>query len=245
MSAPRRSPAGAVLLLAVSATVAALLWHMRGPLPLPDGLARTELERWALEEGPAVAAFAVLRVLTLLAAVYSALIGVTGLVAVIARSATLASLAVRLTVPSLRPLVGPLVAFSVTVGSSWPAGAAGLADPAPRPPVMQVGAQPSDVRAAPSGGRGAPVMQLMPPNQIVATALPRALPDATHTVAPGDSFWSIAAEVVAQATGPAPSDETIARYWRALIDANRDQLVVPGDPDLIHPGQVFTLPPFS
>jgi nucleoid-associated protein YgaU len=34
----------------------------------------------------------------------------------------------------------------------------------------------------------------------------------------------------------------VAPYWRAVIDANRDRLAVPGDPDLILPGQVIVLP---
>jgi nucleoid-associated protein YgaU len=58
-------------------------------------------------------------------------------------------------------------------------------------------------------------------------------------VAPGESFWSIAEEVV----GDAPAGD-VETYWRSLIEANRDRLVSPS-PDLIRPGQVFVLPPVS
>ena len=52
--------------------------------------------------------------------------------------------------------------------------------------------------------------------------------------APGDSFWSIAVDEAASATS--------SRYWRALIDANRDRLVDPSNPDLLYPDQVLRLP---
>lgn len=63
-----------------------------------------------------------------------------------------------------------------------------------------------------------------------------------HVVRPGDHLWGIAEEQVALRLGRAPTDREVHGYWRALIDANRDRLVVPGDPDLIMPGQVLTLP---
>jgi nucleoid-associated protein YgaU len=57
-------------------------------------------------------------------------------------------------------------------------------------------------------------------------------------VEPGDSFWSIAEDVVGS------GDERAAgRYWRALIEANRSRLVDPGNPDLLVPGQELVVPP--
>jgi nucleoid-associated protein YgaU len=50
----------------------------------------------------------------------------------------------------------------------------------------------------------------------------------------GDSFWSIAVEEA--------GERELVRYWRALIEANRDRLVDPSNPDLLHPGQVLRLP---
>ena len=63
------------------------------------------------------------------------------------------------------------------------------------------------------------------------------------TVEIGDSFWSIAAEELAQQGGAPPSDRQIVPYWRRLIEHNRAVLVDPGNPDLIYPGQVLSLPP--
>ena len=61
-------------------------------------------------------------------------------------------------------------------------------------------------------------------------------------VEPGMSFWSIAAEAMAD-VGLPTDDASVARYWRRVIDANRDRLVAPANPDLLLPGQVLVLPP--
>jgi nucleoid-associated protein YgaU len=61
------------------------------------------------------------------------------------------------------------------------------------------------------------------------------------TVASGDSFWSIAAETLAQ-TGEAPTDRRVIGYWRRVVEANRGRLLDPGNPDLLVPGQELVLP---
>lgn len=61
-------------------------------------------------------------------------------------------------------------------------------------------------------------------------------------VRPGEHFWSIAQEHLADAWERTPSDGEVAGYWTDLVDANRDRLAPPGDPDLIYPGQQFVLP---
>lgn len=73
---------------------------------------------------------------------------------------------------------------------------------------------------------------------------PRATGD-TVEVRSGDSFWSIAEDHLADDLGRAPSDAEIVTYWSQLIDANADHLADPGNPDLIHAGQVFALPPLG
>jgi nucleoid-associated protein YgaU/DNA-binding SARP family transcriptional activator len=62
------------------------------------------------------------------------------------------------------------------------------------------------------------------------------------TVAPGDTFWSIAEDTLTDAWDSTPTTTETANYSKQLIDANRDRLVPPHDPNLIHPGQVFLLP---
>jgi hypothetical protein len=67
----------------------------------------------------------------------------------------------------------------------------------------------------------------------------------TWLVEAGDSFWSIAEEVMAPPDGGQPDDRQVDRYWRHLIEANRSQLVDPANPDLLVPGQHLVVPPPS
>ncbi|MGH9212820.1 MAG: BTAD domain-containing putative transcriptional regulator [Acidimicrobiales bacterium] len=62
------------------------------------------------------------------------------------------------------------------------------------------------------------------------------------TVQPGDNFWELAEAELTSAWGRAPTDAEIVGYWQSMVDSNRGQLMPPGDPDLIYPGQVFTAP---
>lgn len=64
----------------------------------------------------------------------------------------------------------------------------------------------------------------------------------SYTVVSGDNFWKIAKEQVRNSLGREPSNAEVANYWVSLIDANRST-IRSGDPDLIFPGEVFTLPP--
>ena len=66
--------------------------------------------------------------------------------------------------------------------------------------------------------------------------------DGTWTVRPGDHLWHIAHDTVATRLGHAPTDAEVVPYWEQLIDVNRARLVDPDNPDLIFPGQVFTMP---
>ena len=87
-----------------------------------------------------------------------------------------------------------------------------------------------------------------PPAPAPAPSLPAPVPAGpsptarTHVVVAGDNLWRIAANELARTTGVA--DRRIARsfpYWRAVIDANRATLRS-GDPSLIFPGEIVTLP---
>jgi len=60
----------------------------------------------------------------------------------------------------------------------------------------------------------------------------------TWVVEAGDSFWSIAEDVVGSG-----DERAVRRYWRALIEANRSRLADPGNHDLLIPGQELILVP--
>ncbi|MCC7078869.1 MAG: LysM peptidoglycan-binding domain-containing protein [Acidimicrobiia bacterium] len=64
----------------------------------------------------------------------------------------------------------------------------------------------------------------------------------TYVVVRGDNLWTIAATHLASHGGADPSTSSVARYWRAVIDANLAGLRS-GNPNLIYPGEVLTLPP--
>ncbi len=59
----------------------------------------------------------------------------------------------------------------------------------------------------------------------------------------GDHLWGVARRTLAGSWHRPPTDAETARYLDRLIEANLDVLVVPGDADLVFPGQEFQLPP--
>jgi hypothetical protein len=92
----------------------------------------------------------------------------------------------------------------------------------------------------------APVAPAPAPAPSVSTSTPPAPapPPAVraHVVTPGDNLWRIAAAEVARVTGRAhPRAAAIVPYWHAVIQQNRATLRS-GDPSLIYPGEIVTLP---
>lgn len=82
---------------------------------------------------------------------------------------------------------------------------------------------------------GPPVGTAGPPRPYLSAA-------ADWSVDSGDHFWGVAEQTLTDAWGRAPTDEEVVPYWKQLIDANRDRLLPPHDPDVIYPDQRFTLP---
>ena len=64
----------------------------------------------------------------------------------------------------------------------------------------------------------------------------------TWEVERGDHFWAIAEDALTKAWGRTPTDADITPYWRKVVEANRDALLPPDDPDVIYPGQDFVVP---
>lgn len=65
--------------------------------------------------------------------------------------------------------------------------------------------------------------------------------ETTHAVTPGDSLWTISAAHLGALVEHNPSESEIANYWRAVVASNRGTLRS-GDPNLIYPGEIVTLP---
>ncbi len=71
-----------------------------------------------------------------------------------------------------------------------------------------------------------------------------AMTDGAHevVVGPGDNLWDLSEERLTDDLRRAPSNDEVVPYWLRTIDANRDRLLDPQDPGLIHPGQTLILP---
>lgn len=139
--------------------------------------------------------------------------------------------------PALAP--GPRVVMMMAVVSApqvegEPPGDSSGDDPGAGPVMRRVpgGPERSDDEPPTSGGGGA-----------VAAPGPGAAGPAEWEIQPGDHLWSVAERTLAQTWSLDPTDDEVAPYWRRLIEANRDRLADPTNPDLVLPGQVLALPP--
>jgi hypothetical protein len=120
----------------------------------------------------------------------------------------------------------------------------------PEAPAADPGSSPSSGARAPAAPSADPTASdqgtagqaAHPSPAAPAPTSPRAEP---WTVGPGENFWVKAASVLARSLGRRPTDAEIVPYWQALIEANRAALADPANPDLIFPGQHFTVPPPS
>lgn len=61
------------------------------------------------------------------------------------------------------------------------------------------------------------------------------------TVQIGDNLWTMSRRHLTTQSGTRPTNEEIAPYWRRVIELNRTSLIS-GDPNLIYPGEVVTMP---
>jgi hypothetical protein len=241
-----------------------------GPLGVPLS-STDDLSAWLDRTPPEVMAVAIVRLVALAAGWYLALCTLALIFTRPGGRTRGASAAARATPAILRRLVsgggGLGLAAGTLVGAlpstmvapaplaSRPAAASivgALQDPDPPTATMTRGAR--DIPTAvmtrmPAEEAPTAVMARMPaadPPRVPrspparATRDPAAAPP-SWTVEAGDSFWSIAAEALAE-TGDVPNDRRVIGYWRRLVEANRGRLLDPGNPDLLVPGQELVLP---
>jgi nucleoid-associated protein YgaU len=184
-----------------------------------------DAEAWYEQAGPTAVAVAALRLVALAGAGWLVLAASLQLLATVSPWRAIQSLADAASPRALRRVAQGVAGLSVTVGLAGP--------PAPSPGPDPAGTAVMEVL----DDAGPPPTTPPPPAPAPAVPTPTA-PDDEVRVAPGDSFWSIAAEVVADHPRPPAVDA----YWRRLIAANRSRLVDPANPDLLFPGQALTLP---
>jgi nucleoid-associated protein YgaU len=270
MNTTRRCALGLALLGA-----AAGAWALGGDaLPAPDLLRPRTLPGWAATLGPEGIAMSLLRLAVVLGSGWLGALTLAGVALDAIGSGGRASEAVRRYLHALTPevarhaLSGALgVTLATGLGATataaaTPAAAAGssvaMTEPGPAPADPTTPTPPrshavATMRALADGEEpGTGSEEASARDEVVEALAVTGEPQDTWVVEPGDSFWSIAAEVLGdealgdEALGDAGAEplteRAIARYWRVLIDANRDRLVT-GDPDLLYPGQELLLPP--
>ncbi len=230
--------ARAVVAAAGFSAVAAVVWFARGLVGTPVVGSWADAEQWYDAVGPAAASVATLRVAAMAVSIWLALAAILQALAAIRPASWVPALADLIAPRSLQRLVHGLAGLSLTAGLAVPAPGAGILG---MPPPLE---QTEAVTTDPPESSGTATMHLLDapaPQPDPATDSSQRDP-AVVVVAPGDSFWSIAEHALMERGAASPDDQTVARYWRQVIDLNRSLLVHPHTPDLIYAGQVFTLP---
>jgi len=191
---------------------------------------------WFEQREPASAAFALVRLAAVGGCWYLAAATVVGATLRLLRADVLVAVADRLTVAPVRRLLAG--SMTVALAGIGPTGMVAVAAQ-PAPPTTSTSV------ATTTSVPATITMQRLPPVGAEPDASPSPPPVASPgqwTVAPGECFWTIAADVLEKAWGRTPSDAEVVPYWQRLIEANRSELADPGNADLIFPSQVFTVP---
>lgn len=247
------TPGGAARVVALETALAAMAMSLAAAgraLPAPPLTSWSAATRWYASVGPDAAVASLVRVGALGVTVWL-IVGIAAQLVVAAGApAAIRAIADLIAPRSLQRFVRGLAGFSLSAGlavvvpsagipSAEPAGVAVLhlvAEASPPPGTATLRYVPVPAPAA----TPVPVAPAAPPTS-VPSASPSPVAD-TVVVEPGDSLWSIAAEVLAERGIDVSDDAVVEGYWRRLVDANRRNLVAPANPDLIFPGQAIALP---
>lgn len=219
----------------------------RGALGSPPVGSWSAASRWYDDVGPDVAVISGVRLVAIGLAAWLLVATVLQVLGAIPALAPVGAIADLISPRSLQRLGHGLAGLSLTAGLAASAPSAGLLEPPPLPAAPPaVPAWPAD--AVPTAGTATMrlVTEAAPADEAPTTAptptTPLPHPAATVLAAAGDSLWSIATEELATTGGGPPDLRQVTGYWHRLIETNRAVLVDPTNPDLIYPGQVFTLP---
>jgi hypothetical protein len=156
-----------------------------------------------------------------------------------------------------RPPTAPPTGEDDTATTSAAPPAARADPPATRattPSTAPPTSSPSDPRSgAPRAPAGARVLEraLLVALDPAPTPPPPPPPDvasgprheATWIVGRGEHLWHVSEITLERHLGTPPDDAAVDAYLERLVDANRDRLAVPDDPDLVFTGQELLLPP--
>lgn len=211
-----------------------------GDLANPPVGSLDDLTAWADAREPAAAAIALVRLVAEVAVWYLLAVSALHALSTVLRASGGHRAADAIATPAVRRLVraglGLGLAAASTVGGQEEAGAPGAVTMTP------VAEAPLVTQTRVEDPHGTATMR---PQVAPETGVGQMSPVAptTWTVAPGESLWSIAEDLLADTWPRHPTDAEIDPFWRTLVERNRSRLIDPTDPDLIHPGQVFEVPP--
>jgi hypothetical protein len=201
------------------------------------------LDDWLAATPPADALVAGLRWVALLGAWWL----LAGTLLYVAAAATRVPAAVRAVrwaaLPPVRRVVDAAFVATVVGGAVLVPATAG-ARAGPPPTTLVRDGRGDDLASLPPATTVAPNPPAVPP------AAPSPAPGGAEVqvvVAPGDDLWELAAGRLAATRGLTRADvgdAEVAPYWVAVCERNRAALAS-GDPNLIFPGEVVTLPAVS
>lgn len=230
----------AVVMVLAAACLAVLEAAGSDRLASPPASSWRESVSWYEAVGPDAAAVAFLRLIAMAGLAWLVLAGLLQLLATFSPSGAFGRLADSVSPRALRRLAHGAAGLSVAVGLAGPTAPAVFAQDPPGTAVME---QIDDAVTSTTETTAVPVAVVPPAPKPPAVTTPTADPPQDQVeVVVGDSFWSIAAEAVADARGAEPDERAVCRYWQRLIEENRSQLVDPTNPDLLYPGQRLVLP---
>jgi hypothetical protein len=266
---PRRLAPLIAWFTCLSAALALLLWLGDGRLAAPDLTSPATWKDWVTARTAAESAVSLLRMLALGVAWY--LVGATT-VSVLAhalRAGRLVRVADALSVGPIKTVVQQALGVSLAAGvllttvpgiTGSSVGAAPVAKAVAStvtatqlgsvtasPIVTWLGASADVERLVPvpaptgavadaGGARVGPDSEMEPP---VAAA---GGPGRTVRVLAGDHLWGLAEADVEGHLGGEATEAQVLAHWTRVVEANRDRLIVPANPDLLHPGQIIVLP---
>ena len=211
------------------------------------------LSAWLDDRGPAVAAFSMLRLVTLGLGWYLLVATAAALGCRLGRAHGMAHLVERASPAVIGRLVRAVAGVALAAGS-FGGGAASMGGIVAASAETPSGPDPAAITMrdldTPVAGDAGPAddsitMRRIPDDDVDAAPAPAPAPTTAPvwTVRPGDSFWHIAGRTVATAWGRDPSTVELDPYWRALIEANRARLADRANADLLFPGQELVLLP--
>ncbi len=235
MSAPSESrPVVRAATLAVLATGALSLAGRA--LPVPRLRNPAEVTAWAARVGPVAAAFTALRALGCVLLAWFIVTTALGVLGRRRRLPRLTRVVDRLSTPTARRLADIVAGTAVVVASLGPASMAG-AEARPTPVARTV------VPATSAGSEDVATMRYLGPSPTDdRQSLAPPVAPARWTIQAGDHLWHVSESVLTSRYGRTPNPVEISRYLDALVAANTERLAVPGQPDLVFPGQEFVLP---